>query len=87
MIDRVLTRHAPYPANFDVLVSAANRENGWANWSGLATLDAVEEPIVTAVDRLLTRVPWSEACARRARWQTDAESPVLQGVLGTICRS
>jgi hypothetical protein len=22
---------------FDVLVSAANNENGWANWSGLAT--------------------------------------------------
>jgi hypothetical protein len=23
---------------FDALVSAANRENGWVNWSGLATL-------------------------------------------------
>jgi hypothetical protein len=44
------------------LVSAANRENGWVNWSGLATfVAAIEGPIRTAVDRLLTELGWSKS--------------------------
>jgi hypothetical protein len=39
---------------FDVLVSAANRENGWVNWSGLATLlSAIGQSLEAPLRRLL----------------------------------
>jgi hypothetical protein len=40
---------------FDALVSAANNENGWADWSGLATLmGEISQGIASRLQRLLS---------------------------------